>query len=250
MTDKTILVVESELKLREKLRQQIEAWSFDRYKVKAVRDGQEALGFLQSWEVQLLITDHIWPELKQLPNKPTIIIVSNYSDFQYVQEAIQLGVVNYLLKPLSHQSLINALEQTFVQDKTLTKILTDNQLTKINMNGSQPIPKAIHYINAHYKDTPTLQEVADFVHLSPSYFSVLFREETCITFREYLIRKKIQEAKRLLLETSLSIEEVTSMVGYQSSKYFIRLFKHYEGLTPAKYRKHINSLIQKKATFS
>jgi YesN/AraC family two-component response regulator len=77
---------------------------------------------------------------------------------------------------------------------------------------------------------------------------VLFKEQVGLTFSEYLTRKRLQIAKNRLLTTDLQIEEIALEVGYQTAKYFIKIFKDYEGITPSKFRKVSeldDSLIQK-----
>ncbi|WP_256592999.1 helix-turn-helix transcriptional regulator, partial [Pseudomonas sp. 2822-15] len=70
------------------------------------------------------------------------------------------------------------------------------------------------------------------VHLNASYFSVLFKEQTGLTFSEYLTRRRMQVAKKLLFSTDLPIGVIAEKVGYQTAKYFIKLFKELEGHTP------------------
>jgi YesN/AraC family two-component response regulator len=111
----------------------------------------------------------------------------------------------------------------------------------LNIESSQtsksPIREALQYVNNNLSRQISLKDVAGTVHLNPSYFSVLFKEQTRLTFSEYLTRKRLQAAKKLLLTTNLPIEEVAQETGYQTAKYFIKLFKEYEGITPSKYRK-------------
>ncbi|GAA3329867.1 hypothetical protein GCM10020331_080090 [Ectobacillus funiculus] len=112
----------------------------------------------------------------------------------------------------------------------------------LNIESSQtsksPIREALQYVNNNLSRQISLKDVAGTVHLNPSYFSVLFKEQTRLTFSEYLTRKKgCRPLKKLLLTTNLPIEEVAQETGYQTAKYFIKLFKEYEGITPSKYRK-------------
>ncbi|MNY49749.1 Arabinose operon regulatory protein [compost metagenome] len=81
--------------------------------------------------------------------------------------------------------------------------------------------------------------MASHIHLNPSYFSALFKEQTGFTFSEYVARSRIQKAKELLLQTRLTIADISEQVGYQTSKYFIKLFKEYEGTSPNQYRKQM-----------
>ena len=164
--------------------------------------------------------------------------LARYNHDIIVFEDAGCGVV--VFKNQDIHSLIDVLEKALNADNELEAIIGDVKLKELSHNFCQPINQAIHYINRNIKDSPTLREVAEVVHLNPSYFSVLFREQTNITFSEFIMRKKIQEAKKLLLKTSLSVDEVAESIGYQSSKYFIKMFKTYEGVTPGKYRKEIN----------
>ena len=102
--------------------------------------------------------------------------------------------------------------------------------------GPGPIDQAILYINNHVNFAINLTELADLVHLAPSYFSRLFKEETGLSPREYVIRVRIAHAKFLLLNTSDSIEEIAARVGYQNSSTLIRQFHKIEGVSPLTYR--------------
>ena len=81
------------------------------------------------------------------------------------------------------------------------------------------------------------------MHISPYYLSHLFKEELDITFIEYLTRVRIEEARRLLFQTSMSIQEITQRVGYVDPSYFSRVFKKVTGMTPNRYRRGGNSRV-------
>src|SRR5690606_30226457 len=102
--------------------------------------------------------------------------------------------------------------------------------------ASEPVKKAVQYVEEHFPGPLTLRRVADAVHLNASYFSVLFKKETGMTFSEFLTRKRLALAKQLLLGTSLSIKEIARMSGYRTPKYFAEVFRHREGVTPGRYR--------------
>jgi YesN/AraC family two-component response regulator len=61
-----------------------------------------------------------------------------------------------------------------------------------------------------------------------------------MTFSEYVTRRKLQNAKNLLISTNSPVADVAEEVGYQTSKYFIKIFKEYEGKTPSQYRKEFS----------
>ncbi|AEE95921.1 response regulator transcription factor [Mahella australiensis] len=87
----------------------------------------------------------------------------------------------------------------------------------------------------YYKDI-SLEDVADYVFLSPVYFSRFFKEQTSENFVDYLISIRMKKAMELLAKPQYKIYDVASMVGYKSAKYFSRLFKDYTGFTPSEYR--------------
>ncbi|MGG3625113.1 response regulator [Bacillus gobiensis] len=105
-----------------------------------------------------------------------------------------------------------------------------------NGNGGQLITKALDYIADHYKENVTLQSVADTVHVSKNYFSILFKKQTGYNFIDYLMEMRIREAKRLLIEENSRIYDVAETAGFNSVKYFNKLFKKMTGLTPLEYR--------------
>lgn len=92
------------------------------------------------------------------------------------------------------------------------------------------------YIHEHYAEDVTLQTLANQFFLHPNYLSKLFTEKTGQNFIEYLTQVRFENAKKLLRETSLKIYDVSQMVGYESPKYFSRVFKELSGLTPKEYR--------------
>lgn len=95
---------------------------------------------------------------------------------------------------------------------------------------------AQEYIRKNYRRDLTLDEVSREVHVSPYYFSKLFKDEVGENFVEYLTKLRITQAKRMLLDPSNSIKQVCLSVGYGDPSYFSRIFKKYEGVTPTEFR--------------
>lgn len=100
------------------------------------------------------------------------------------------------------------------------------------------ISKAKAYIAAHYMESPTLEEVAGELHITPSYFSTLFRQLSGVTFREYLRNERVAQAQRLINEGGCKLYEVAEKVGYQSTSHFNRAFKEVTGMTPSIWALH------------
>ena len=85
----------------------------------------------------------------------------------------------------------------------------------------------------------TLDSAADKAHLTPPYFSKVFKEEFRINFIDYLKDLRIAQVKTLLQDAALSMEEICNRVGYTNNAYFTRLFKKETGLTPIQYRQRM-----------
>ena len=96
--------------------------------------------------------------------------------------------------------------------------------------------RALDYIHERCYDGVTLREVASHVHLSRNYFCHLFKKHTGHNFMDYVIRLRIEQAKRLLKETDAKVYEVAERSGFNDVKYFGKLFKKMTGLSPIEYR--------------
>jgi len=96
--------------------------------------------------------------------------------------------------------------------------------------------KIVAYIDEHFKEDLSLQLISEKLVLNPNYVSQLFRKESSETFLQYLTKKRIANACRLLNETSLSIQEVSESSGYLDYFHFAKTFKKCIGLTASQYR--------------
>jgi two-component system, response regulator YesN len=96
--------------------------------------------------------------------------------------------------------------------------------------------KALRYFNEHYAEKISLESVADWVHLSPSYFSRLFKAEMKMNFSAYLSSLRVEKGKRLLADRSIPLVEVAGRAGFDDQSYFTKVFKKTTGLSPGAYR--------------
>ncbi|MCG0276239.1 MAG: helix-turn-helix domain-containing protein [Thermosediminibacteraceae bacterium] len=96
--------------------------------------------------------------------------------------------------------------------------------------------RAIRFIQQNFRKPLTLEEVADHVHVSTYYFSHGFKDFTGMNFTQYVTKLRVDEAKKLLLSTNLSIKEVGKMVGYSDANYFSRVFKNEVGMPPSSFK--------------
>jgi len=101
------------------------------------------------------------------------------------------------------------------------------------------VEKVIGYIYNNYNRDISLNSAAEYVFLSPAYLSRLFRKETGQSFIEYVMKVRVEKAKTLLRNTDKKTYEIAREVGYNDIRYFAKMFKQIEGITPAQYREKI-----------
>jgi len=105
-----------------------------------------------------------------------------------------------------------------------------------NQGGMPAIAAAMRYIDENYQNALTLEDISKAVYLNPCYLSTLFKEDRGMTLTEYTQKKRIDEAKRLMTNTSLKLSIIASRVGIPDHSYFSALFKKITGMTPSQYR--------------
>lgn len=98
--------------------------------------------------------------------------------------------------------------------------------------------KIMSFIEEHYHEEVNLDQLAEEIHLSKSYISRIFHQETGGRLVDYLTARRIKQACRLLGTTDLPVEQIGIAVGFPNASYFNQLFKRVLGTTPLKYRKH------------
>ena len=96
---------------------------------------------------------------------------------------------------------------------------------------------ACRYVLAHFSENINRDKMAETVNLSPGYFSNLFRSEVGMSFSDYLIQVRVENAKSLLRRFDLSVDAISRKCGFNSLAHFSRTFKDRCGLSPLKYRK-------------
>jgi two-component system response regulator YesN len=101
------------------------------------------------------------------------------------------------------------------------------------------IRRACEYMANNLQEEMTLKQMADYSHLSTSYFGVLFKQYTGKSFVNYLNQIRIEKALELLRSSDQKIYEIAENVGFVSLPYFNRVFKHVSTMTPNEYRKSL-----------
>lgn len=203
-----------------------------------------------------------------------VVLLSAYQDFEYARTALRYGVVDYILKPVSARDVERVFGRVARRIEARRRaqpaegsegLLPDavhnpappadehvgdgpggsggslGQCPPEGKAGDTHEPRRVivaakKHIDAHLSDDISLDSVACAVGLSPEYLSRLFKQEMGTNYVDYLIARRIDQAKTLLRDPTLRVYEVSSAVGYRNQKYFARLFRSVTGLTPTEYR--------------
>lgn len=113
-----------------------------------------------------------------------------------------------------------------------------NTTASCAVGGYSYVVCAMEYISEHFASHISLNDVANHVHLSPSYFSKLFAEISGKSFVHYLTEQRVEHARLLLATTESSVTEVAFASGFGSFSAFSRAFQAYCGITPTEFKKH------------
>ncbi len=106
----------------------------------------------------------------------------------------------------------------------------------INSENTRQIKKALRYIHEHFREPVRLDDISLQANMSKYHFSRCFRDLTGFPPNEYLIRLRLDQAKNMLENTSLSIHTIGEMSGFRDEAYFSRLFRQRTGISALKYR--------------
>lgn len=237
-----LLIVDDEPLERLALRKIIKRFFFNITILEDAKNGIEAIEKGKLYRPDIILMDIRMPEItgleaqkriiKVLPDVKTIILTA-YNEFDYAQQAIKYGIVEYLLKPVKPVDL-----QASV-NLAIDALLKEGIQKKSSSLGTDILTNILNYIEHNYCSDLTLDAVAKFVHLNTQYFSRYFKKTLGITFTEYVTKLRIEKAKKLLAETNYPVYRIASEVGFSDSAYFNKVFVKCEQQPPHKYKQMI-----------
>jgi AraC-like DNA-binding protein len=115
--------------------------------------------------------------------------------------------------------------------------LASSSFAKVEVvSESKRILKVKNYIDEHYKDDLSLEQLADLVGMTPTAFSRYFKQRTAKNISEYIVDIRLGHAARLLVDTSDSVSEICWATGFNTLSNFNRLFRKRKGCSPTEFR--------------
>jgi len=140
-------------------------------------------------------------------------------------------------KHLQELGKIKSIEEMCILIVKVLDRFTESVYKNRNVKNLDIIRKTREFIRSNYKKKIRLIDISRAVYLSPYYLSHIFKSETGFTLLEYLTKVRLEEAKRLLENTTWNTSRISFEIGYSDQSYFCKMFKKAEKLTPSVYRK-------------
>lgn len=252
-----VLIIDDEVFIREGMKQIIPWKELGCEFIGEAQNGEEGVEKIIKLMPDIVISDIRMPkksglemidEIKSINKDMQIIILTGFREFEYAQQAIRLGVLRFLLKPSKIEEIKEAITSAVVNLDKLPKrevaIRNEEEDTNLlNEHTHEEVDKpqylvkqAIEYINQYYNQKLDLQTVADQLYVSTWHLCKVIKKQTGTNFVDLLNNARIENAKRMLLESNMKIYEIAEAVGYADTAYFSKIFKKITQITPNEYR--------------
>lgn len=194
----------------------------------------------EAYDYFILLMDYIKSDNEEIRKNKILEILVMAAHAMRLDNKEELGIINYTehfkdLMQLEGKDLINWAYQKFI-------FLTGYVKPQNPIDYTNRIVQATkEYLEAHYAEDISLEDLAEQVNISPQYFSKLLKKTTGFNFIDWLSMLRVKKAKDLLADTSLTVKEVCFLVGYKDPNYFSRIFKKRTGITPSEFVKKQSS---------
>lgn len=161
--------------------------------------------------------------------------------FSFPKDNNALTCMQYILQEMQmrephHQTLCQAYMEILVVQLMRDASFSGTSVSADPVNSRQ-CTTIRRYIDSHYKEPLTLDLLAEKANVNKYYLSHIYKEAYGISPISYMIACRIQEGKRLLADTDLSLSQISSILGFSSPSYFSQSFRKVEGISPVEYRK-------------
>jgi len=234
-----LLLVDDEVLILEGLEKILLQASIPIAEIKTALDAFEALEVLATFTPHVVITDLNMPEqdglefiqnARRISSCSRFIILTGYDEFEYARQAVRVGALDYLLKPINDQEIITRLQSIAAE-------LGGSEDTEECGGQQNHMMRILDYIKDHYHEDLSLNTLADLTNLHPNYISSLFRKETGQPFIQYLNQYRIQKAcETLVTYPFMPVLQVGRQSGFENPQHFTKVFKKRTGKTPGAYR--------------
>jgi YesN/AraC family two-component response regulator len=240
-----VLFVEDEAIMRTAFKKMID-WEASGFELaNIVSNGVEALLYMNSNQVDIIVTDLIMPVMDGLELieelqsfEGIILVLSNYCDFELVRKALTRGAADYILKVnidevvlLEHLNAAAKLLDAKERGEQDCLIPPEYDLCK------KEVREALRFIHTHFTEKIRLDDVAKAVNLNRSYLCRIFKQEVQTPIFHYINNLRMQKAAELIRAGDTYMRGIAEVVGINDQFYFTKVFKKYHHVSPTEYAK-------------
>lgn len=236
-----LLVVDDEIHSAEGVKCAINWESIGVNRVFTAYSMAQAQKVLEQESIDMMISDVEMPQgsgfdllqwIHQHKHIPVTILLTSYAKFQYAKQAITYQCLDYLLKPISREQLLEVSRRGV--EAVLEKRRREPEIS-VDMLEST-VGRIKKYIKEHIDTELSRGQIAAEFYMSADYVSRLFRQETGKQLSDYITEVRMDQARYLLQTTNLPVGEIAYQSGYNDLAYFSKVFRIRNQVTPAQYR--------------
>ncbi|MGB2925568.1 MAG: response regulator [Limnothrix sp.] len=256
----TVLIIEDETETRNVFLKCLEFEGFGAY---GAKNGAEGIGLAKSQSPDLIVCDILMPDmdgysvletLRRSPQTSAIpfIFLTAKVTMEDLRHGMQLGADDYLTKPCTVEQFLAAIatrlkryeEVLRFQRKTISgdshfgsQQSHQEEKELFSFPDHDNLKPVFDFIETHYKQPIKLKNVADEAGYSPAYLTNLVQKQTGRTIKQWIIARRMLQARHLLKTTTESIARIAELSGYPDSGYFTSQFRKIHDISPLSWRK-------------
>lgn len=177
--------------------------------------------------------------LRAIKKDAEVVILTGHRDFAFAQQAIHLGVLEYLIKPVQYEELQNVVRSVKARlERGRAAGRGAAEPEKPEKKYSDLVSRAMQLIGESLSDCGlSLKSLSERLYVSPGYLCRTFKKETNENVTNYIIRMRIRQSLDYLDNTGLKAYEIAEKVGFEDPHYFSILFKKQVGRSIQEYRR-------------
>lgn len=245
-----IVIIEDEHLIRQWLHQALTAKSETFLLVGEAKDGREGSQLILDTQPDIVLTDINMPIMSAFDMFEATkevsyakIILSGFADFPNARNALHYGVLEFLEKPLTKDTLYQCLDQVLARlDCDTSQAVKIPYLTLPHLSQEMPhsIYELVTFIQTHYHEKLSISLLAQQLGYSDSYLYQLAKKHLDMTLNDYINQFRVNQAMRLLVtKPNMLVYQVAEAVGIFDYRYFDRVFKKYLGQNATQFREGI-----------
>ena len=245
----TILIIEDEAQTR---RVFLSSLSFEGFSALEASCGSEGVQLAQTHHPDLVVCDIMMPDmdgyqvlstLRQSPDTASLpfIFLTAKATMPELRVGMNLGADDYLTKPCTVGVFLDAIATRLQRHANLHQPTTDPD-TPISIFPDCPqLNPVFQFIEKHYQQPIQLRDIANVAGYSPAYLTSLVNSQTGRSIKQWIIERRITQAREFLSNTDKSIKKIAADAGYADTGYFIRQFRQIHGVSPQVWRQNGNN---------